>query len=357
MNSNAESSSDETVEMIARTFRFDNDASGLAEDFAFETAEINSAIETARARLPHVSVSKDQLRQIAVLGLRLGVEGNRADIFTLKAARANAALERRDSVNEDDLIVAIQLVLAPRATTVPSTKEEVERDRESPAQESAGEGPAPESGDRERESLPGSIEDLVLQAIDARLPEEALPASARTAQAARAGTGKRFKASTSTRGRYVSSMTRRNRDARVAVDATLRAAAPFQLRRHGEPELTSERSDESGSRQESLPDVPVRRVQIQPDDLRFKQFKHRSGTLFILAVDSSGSMALNRMAQAKGARCDAQGNIQGQKAFAAFGFASENAHRLVSPDSIDEPVGLRTGAGQFPGPLDGQEIF
>jgi magnesium chelatase subunit D len=42
-------------------------------------------------------------------------------------------------------------------------------------------------------------------------------------------------------------------------------------------------------------------VKIRPDDLRFKQFKHRSGILFILAVDSSGSMALNRMAQAKGA--------------------------------------------------------
>jgi magnesium chelatase subunit D len=42
-------------------------------------------------------------------------------------------------------------------------------------------------------------------------------------------------------------------------------------------------------------------LSIQPDDLRFKQFKHRSGILFILAVDSSGSMALNRMGQAKGA--------------------------------------------------------
>lgn len=301
LNSKAESSPDETVEMIARTFRFDNDPSSLTEDFAFETAEIKSAIETARARLPHVGVSQDQVRQIALIAMRLGVEGNRADVFALKAARANAALAGRDAVNEDDLIVAIQLVLAPRATTFPSAKEELERDEESPAQEPADEGQAPESGDREREPLPGSIEDLLLQAIDARVPEEALSASQRTARSARTGTGKRFKASTSTRGRYVSSTTRRNRDARVAVDATLRAAAPFQLRRRGERELTNERSDESGSRARSLTDVPAPRVKIQPDDLRFKQFKHRSGILFILAVDSSGSMAFNRMAQAKGA--------------------------------------------------------
>ena len=301
VNSNAEGSVDETVEMIARTFRFDNDPSSFAEDFAFETAEIKSAIETARVLLPHVAISKDQVRQIAIIAMRLGVEGNRADVFALKAARANAALAGRDAVNEDDLIVVIQLVLAPRATTLPSPKAQAESDEESPAEEPADEGQVPERGDREREPLSGSIEDILLRSIDARVPEEAISASHRTTRSSRAGTGKRFKASASTHGRYVSSMTRRNRNARVAVDATLRAAAPFQLARSGPRELTNERSHKSGSRAGSLTDVPPRGVKIRPDDLRFKQFKHRSGILFILAVDSSGSMALNRMAQAKGA--------------------------------------------------------
>ena len=40
---------------------------------------------------------------------------------------------------------------------------------------------------------------------------------------------------------------------------------------------------------------------IEPSDLRFKEFKHRAGILFIFAVDASGSMAINRLAQAKGA--------------------------------------------------------
>jgi magnesium chelatase subunit D len=301
VNSTEESSPDQRMEMIARTLGFDNDPSSFSEDFAFETAEIKSAIENARARLSKVGVSNDQVRQIALVAMRLGVEGNRADVFALKAARANAALAGRDAVNEEDLIVAIQLVLAPRATIFPSAKEEVERDEESRAQEPADEGQAPESSDRDREPLSGSIEDLLLEAIDAPVPEEAFSAAQQTARSARTGTGKRFKVSTSTRGRYVSSVARRNRDARVAVDATLRAAAPFQLRRRTERELTDERSEESERSKELPTDGPARRVKIRPDDLRFKQFKHRSGILFILAVDSSGSMAFNRMAQAKGA--------------------------------------------------------
>jgi magnesium chelatase subunit D len=40
---------------------------------------------------------------------------------------------------------------------------------------------------------------------------------------------------------------------------------------------------------------------IKPEDLRFKQHNRRSGILFIFAVDASGSMRVNRMAQAKGA--------------------------------------------------------
>ncbi len=83
------------------------------------------------------------------------------------------------------------------------------------------------------------------------------------------------------RGRYVKSVTGQPGDGKIAVDATLRAAAPLQaLRRH-------ERKQQG--------------ITIEVDDLRFKRFKQKAGMLFIFAVDGSGSMALNRMSQAKGA--------------------------------------------------------
>jgi magnesium chelatase subunit D len=89
------------------------------------------------------------------------------------------------------------------------------------------------------------------------------------------------------RGRHLRSTAKREKGANVAIGATLRAAAPFQLARKSE--CKSQRFQSSS------------RVKIKPDDLRFKRLKRRAGILFIFAVDASGSMALNRMAQAKGA--------------------------------------------------------
>jgi magnesium chelatase subunit D len=98
----------------------------------------------------------------------------------------------------------------------------------------------------------------------------------------------------------VRSRTHAPRGPKVAIDATLRAAAPFQIyRRRGA--AADEQGDTGVLESSSLNRAPGGRLKIEPSDLRFKQFKQRSGVLFIFAVDASGSMALNRMAQAKGA--------------------------------------------------------
>jgi magnesium chelatase subunit D len=68
---------------------------------------------------------------------------------------------------------------------------------------------------------------------------------------------------------------------RVDLVATLRAAAPWQRLRP------------------PLPDPA--RLRIRPGDLRLRRYEERSDRLIVFAVDASGSAALARLAEAKGA--------------------------------------------------------
>ena len=319
-----EASPDIRAEIIERDLRFESDPAGFTEDFAFETAQIKEAIEAGRTRLPGVLVSMERRRQIAQIAMRLGVEGNRADLFALKAARANAALAGRGSVEDDDVVVAIQLVLAPRATTLPLAEDAATR----PGPSRHGNEQQNQADNQDRaDSSSAGIEDVIIAAIDSRAPKDLLAVEQTRSRSARCG--KRVKGSPSNRGRYVSSEPRPHRDARVAIDATLRAAAPFQLLRMvadsgaTRPEMGDEAR--SGTR-------GAHRVKIQPNDLRYKKFKHRSGIMFIFAVDASGSMALNRMAQAKGAltRLLGEAYLHRDKV-ALISFRGDGSHVLLAP--------------------------
>ena len=326
VDSAAECSVDDKTETVDRAFRFDRDPFAFADEFVAEAAQIKSAIDEARTRLPGVRVSEGRRRQISQIALSLGVEGNRADVFALKAARASAAFAGRDVVTEDDIVIATRFVLAPRATTLPSPREETEEQTESSQQEDPEENRRPNVEDGDRDSVPGAIEDLMVKALDGRVPKELLSSPQRASRPSRAG--KRLNASTSTRGRYVRSRIDRTRGARIAIDATLRAAAPFQLSRRVQYELNTMRS--SGA--EAPKQTRTHLVKIEPGDLRFKEFKHRSGILFVFAVDASGSMALNRMAHAKGAltRLLEQAYVHRDKV-ALISFRGEESDVLLAP--------------------------
>jgi magnesium chelatase subunit D len=277
-------------EILDRVAIFEKDPARFCESFTAETEAIKSRVERARARLLRVEVSKADIRRLTSAAIKLGVEGNRADIFAMRAARASAALAGRSSIDDDDVLTAIRLVLMPRATRMPEPREEdTDRAYEAPeAPEASSDSLQAEDSERaESPSLPGGdsesgavepVEDLIIQAADARITDQVL---ARATCPRSSGSGKRALAADFKGGRYVRASDRPSRYGRIALDATLRAAAPFQ------------RSRKAGR---ASP-----RVKVTADDLRFKKFKRKSGMLFIFAVDASGSMALNRMAQAKGA--------------------------------------------------------
>merc|ERR1719199_1694159 len=91
------------------------------------------------------------------------------------------------------------------------------------------------------------------------------------------------------RGRYIKPIMPKGRVRKLAVDATMRTAAPYQAKRR-------ERAQASGD-----PKLMKKSVFIEGSDVRAKKMARKAGSLVIFVVDASGSMALNRMNAAKGA--------------------------------------------------------
>jgi magnesium chelatase subunit D len=298
---------DERAEIVRRVIAYQENSDDFASSYESENRAIQENIESAKARLPLVKISIEDLRHLSFVSMSLGVEGNQADIFAVRVAKANAALAGRDCVNQADIITAIQLVLLPRATQIP-TRNEVERlvnqeqvkndkqnDNQSMEPQNSRQEIKPDDsrrefdGDEKKNTQQqkfdiGLIEDLMIKATEAQLPKDALQSQVKKGQIAKPySSGKRAETSDSGRGRYVRNSARKSHSDKIAIAATLRAAAPFQQSRKMKKTASS----------------PI--VKIASDDLRYKRFRKKSGMLFIFAVDASGSMALNRMAQAKGA--------------------------------------------------------
>ncbi|MEQ5871654.1 magnesium chelatase subunit D [Sagittula sp. NFXS13] len=239
-------------------------------------------IDSARRHLDRVQTPSDDLTQLVLLAARFGIDGARAPMFALRCARALAALDGEDNTTQDHLREAVQLIYAPRATQTPEEDEAPDPDPD----QDAPPDPANTDADSVASDTGQIPDDLLVQAVAACLPADLLMRLERSSRARgspAAGSGAGFKRQANRRGRPLPSRPGRiDGRARIDVIATLRAAAPWQtLRRKA---------------RESHPQLI-----ILPADIRLRRFEDRSDRLLIFAVDASGSAALSRMAEAKGA--------------------------------------------------------
>ncbi|MFO1194125.1 MAG: magnesium chelatase subunit D [Rhodoferax sp.] len=261
------------------------------------------AVADARRQLRQVSAADDTIQALCGAALALGVDSLRAPMLALRVARASAALDGRAQVNGDDARLAAALVLAPRATRVPEMPSDEppaeEPPPDTPPPDDPAEPPPQDDADSPQAPTPEELDEVVLQAAQAAIPPGLLAAlqfgqTQRTPGASAGGSG--AQQHSKARGRPLGA--RRGElgaGVRLHVVETLRAAAPWQgLRRR-----------EAALRHGALPPgaaVPApRRVEVRREDFHVSRFKQRRETTTIFVVDASGSAALHRLAEAKGA--------------------------------------------------------
>jgi magnesium chelatase subunit D len=281
----------------------------------------------ARSRWRAIPVETAQVGALVAAAEAFGVASLRAPLLALTAARVGAAWAGRAAVAEADLAQAVQLVIVPRATRWPAPAP----DEAAPPEAEPPEPPCEEQGcDPAVDQAAGKLDpaevdklaDRVLAAALARLPPDLLQHLAAAGGLARRGgeSGRSGERSRSrSRGRVIGADRGRPRGAaRLAVIETLRAAVPWQALRRRQAEAAGRAMQQ--------------RVLIRPDDLRIERRVQRRGTVTIFAIDASGSQALHRLAEAKGAvelllaDCYAR-----RDRVAVIGFRGAGAELLLTP--------------------------
>ena len=296
---------DQRVEITRSAMAQAESSGAFRQKWQDDTDALATQLLLARQWLPDVQISREQIAYLVNEALRGGVEGHRSELYAVRVARAHAALSGRDRVEADDLQVAVRLVIAPRALQLPPPDPDQPMEPPPPPPPQGEQPPEepeppeneqdpdePDQDDTEDEQEDEQEDDTPEDQAPPQVPEEFLldPEAIAidpdlllfsSAKAKTGGSGSRAVVFSDSRGRYVKPMLPRGPVKRIAVDATLRAAAPYQKsRREREPHRT---------------------VIVQDGDLRAKQLQRKAGALVIFLVDASGSMALNRMQSAKGA--------------------------------------------------------
>jgi len=304
---------DQRMQIAKMADAFDADPEGFSSEQQSIQDKLKMKISLAKELLGRVALSDDLLRTIAATCIDLGVKTHRAEIVISRTARTIAAFDDRTEVSQEDVKKAMELALAHRMRSRPFEPPTLNKDRLDMSlekqQQEQQQQKQPQQPQQEQQAKKSPQEKKQGQTSENQQPEK--PDDQQDQNQAQAATPPeqifesgspidvrqismprkrdrilRHKIS----GRRVSTLALRNRGRYlrqrmpdggkdIAIDATIRAAAPYQKTRRG-------------------PNA----IRVKNEDIREKERVAKTSAMMLFVVDASGSMgAMQRMESAKGA--------------------------------------------------------
>ncbi|WP_406657147.1 VWA domain-containing protein [Methanolobus sp. ZRKC2] len=325
------------IQITRKCLEYERNPAAVRKQFLKEMQELEKKISAARERLQYVILPEGHLDLISSLVLEVGGEGHRGDIALSRVSRALAALDGRDQVNLEDIQEAALLTLEHRRKDQIQPENQNQADQKSSEENSQADSPENNQDmdlPGEMSHMPPSVQNNAEDKKDTEMPHNRMPDNSAAEQVfaigdtfkvvdyltsekrmkfkRQAGRGKRsHMLSSENSGRYVSFRNPRGKVRDIALDATLRVAAPYQLSR-----------DKKGLA-----------VAVEKSDLREKVRLRKKGTTILFLVDASGSMnARKRMIAVKGAILSLlKDAYQKRDDVGMMAFYSDSAELLLPP--------------------------
>jgi Mg-chelatase subunit ChlI len=149
----------ERVMIMERNLAFEQDPEVFRRKWLTREEELSHQIERGRELVGQVTHTSRDLLSIAALTASLNVDGHRADLVILKAARAQAAFEGRTKINDHDIALAAELALPHRIKRTPFQQAEMTTEQLQERIEQLAGQSVPSEAEEESEAQQGQPEE------------------------------------------------------------------------------------------------------------------------------------------------------------------------------------------------------